>query len=184
MDIFHQGPALSVLEKKMILNTYQYVKARREGNLPHDKLTLRKEVSRTVGVSESTVGALVSYYNKHKDLPKVVPTGRPSVGIDFEIEAIIRDTISDGNKNGFPVTSKLIANTINEKGFPLSSRTVRRYCKKMGFRYGKGDRYNILHEKTSVVEYRMKYLERRFANLNANMLLIKFVIFLDESKEQ
>ena len=51
----------------------------------------------------------------------------------------------------------------------------------MKFKYGVGNKLNILHDSPANIEYRKKYLQGRLSNLNANGLPINTEVFLDES---
>jgi transposase len=165
----------------MILKASRYISDRREGRLPHEKLNLRKEVADTLGIAERTVASVTSEFNKTNNLSPAVPTGRPSNGIDIVVMEKIRETIHNANQNGNPISSKIISNLLRDIGIDLSPRTIRRYCRKMGYRYGKGERLNILHETPAVIDYRYQYLNRRFENIDSNNLPRKTEVFLDES---
>jgi hypothetical protein len=93
----------------------------------------------------------------------------------------IRETIYNANQNGNPISSKIISNLLRDIGIDLSPRTIRRYCRKMGCRYGNGERLNILHETPAVIDYRYQYLNRRFENIDCTNLPRKTSVFLDES---
>ncbi|KAI9264069.1 hypothetical protein BDA99DRAFT_47812 [Phascolomyces articulosus] len=69
----------------------------------------------------------------------------------------------------------------NLNGYSYSKRTVQRHLTKINFKFGKGNKLNILHDSPANIQLRKTYLDKRIGNLNANNMPITPEVFLDES---
>lgn len=144
------------------------------------KLKPRKRLALLLGIAENVAQEAIRLYNAG-ETPRESVVGRPKSEIPPELAARIREIVLHSNLSGMPMHSKLLAAELAKEGTVVHVRTVQRHLKALGFRYGKGNRRNILHDTTANIDYRNVYLERRLGNLNANGLPIIPEVFLDES---
>ena len=86
------GAPITDNEKVIIINVYNYFSGARTIGTDHQNLPLRKRVAEVLGIAESTVGKVVSDWNKHGDgtfTPHEV-LGRPKSQPDENISELLR----------------------------------------------------------------------------------------------
>lgn len=174
-------------ERKMIVHVYQWFKGDTDASISHQKLKLRKRVALCLGISESSLDKVLSdFYRANSQINNPeVPLGRPHINpndIDMlQLENQLRELVLAGNISGTPVSVPTLQHQLAERGFHLAKSTLTRRLKCFGFKWGKGEGRDILHETAANVAFRCRYIRRRFENLNANRMPVVPEIFLDES---
>ncbi|CAI2184731.1 13233_t:CDS:1, partial [Funneliformis geosporum] len=96
------GAPLTDNEKSMIINLYDYFSGAKSIGEDHLRLTLRKRVADVLGVSESTVGCVVSDWNKRNDgtFTPHKTLGQPISQPDENVSDLLRTKILNANKTG------------------------------------------------------------------------------------
>ncbi|GES79742.1 hypothetical protein H257_11777 [Rhizophagus clarus] len=178
------GAPLTDNEKLIIINVYNYFSGARSIGTDHQSLPLRKHVAEVLGIAESTVGKVVTDWNKHNDgtfTPHEV-LGRPKSQPDKNISELLRTKILNSNKIAEKVSTLILRQYLSEHGYTLSKWKLLRTLRALGYYYGQGERRNILHESPNNVAFRCRYLCFRFANLEGNNNVPCCPeVFLDES---
>jgi len=176
MDQCERSPiALTANEKKMVLSVYNYIHSL-------EIINLRKEVSLATGVGKATVARVLAEFNKTGAVIASEQGHRSSRTLKADYIKAIQDLILTANKNGIPLSLRMLVLDLTELGFPVSKAQLARHLKKLGYRYGKGEWQNILLESPENVAYRARYLRWRFENIqDKNEMPIFPEVFLDES---
>src|ERR1044072_3333107 len=89
------GAPLTDNEKSMIISVHDYLSGVKSLDKDHLKLTLRKRVAEVLGISESTVGCVVSDWNKRNDgsFTPHKTIGRPKFEPDENVSELLRTKI-------------------------------------------------------------------------------------------
>ena len=180
MDVFKQHK-LHYLEKQMIIKCQMFFS---NAHLYKQKMTIREKVSKCLGIAPSTVGKVVSHWNKHNDVKftEEKDTNESNkFSYDNEIISILRETIHEKNKKVQPVTANILSKEVRLKNVHVQPRKIRRILIKCGFRYGRGKLRHYHAENIENVAFRNKYLRSKSMNSNELGKPKKPEIFLDES---
>lgn len=120
-------------------------------------------------------------YNK-QEIPNLsTPIGRPKKVISWEHLLEVREFVAKSNAEGTAATTNAVKDHLEGSEYGGSLSTIRRNLKLMEFKYGKGNRLNILHDTSANVQYRKTYLNKRVSSLNTRGFPIRPEVFLDES---
>ena len=145
-------------------------------------LGARNLLAKFTGVSTGTARTVIQLYSNDKDKEKTSALGRPKKTFSQEHYRVIRDFVGTRNANAEPTFAKHVYEHLQGTEYAANSiRTIQRDLRAMKFKYGVGNKLNILHDSPANIEYRKKYLQGRLSNLNANGLPINTEVFLDES---
>ncbi|GES95996.1 hypothetical protein H257_11777 [Rhizophagus clarus] len=109
------GAPLTDNEKLIIINVYNYFSGARSIGTDHQSLPLRKRVAEVLGIAESTVGKIITDWNKHDDgtfTPHEV-LGRPKSQPDENISKLLRTKILNSNKTAEKLHGELVPNSVH-----------------------------------------------------------------------
>ncbi|PKY39636.1 hypothetical protein RhiirA4_452853 [Rhizophagus irregularis] len=180
----YYGAPLTDNEKSIIINVYNYFSGVKFIGTDHQGFPLRKRVTEVLGIAESTVGKVVSDWNKHSDgtfTPHEV-LRRPKSQPDENISELLHTKILNSNKTAEKVSTPILRQYLSEHGYTLSKWKLLRVLHALGYYYGQEERRNILHESPNNVTFCCRYLRFRFANLEGNNDVSRYPeVFFDES---
>jgi transposase len=178
------GFPLSVREKRIIVNIYDYLSGQHELHKVHKKLSLRKRTAVLSGFGETTVGRVIGEYRK-SGIEGLLPpqhVGRHPVKVPTEMKECLSKVVRDLARSGSPSSVKVIKCKMEEVlGCELSDYSVYSYLTKLGYKWGRGERIHTLHESNSVQLLRSRYLRKRLQNINAHGMPKLPEAFYDES---
>lgn len=171
-------------EKWMVINAHRYFSGATSFEKQNQNISLRKRVALVLGVAESTVGVVLSDWNRRNDgtFSAHQNLGPPKSQPDENIASLLRTYITDSNTTGHQISTPFLRQFLSEHGYTLSKWQLLRILHQLGYYYGKGERRNILHESPNNVIFRCHYIRYRFANLEGNNDVPHLPeVFLDES---
>ena len=150
-------------EKRMVINIHRYLSGDISITKQKQKFTLRKQVALVSGISESTVGAVLSDWNKWNDgtFSSNQKIRRPKLEPNEDIALLLRVHILESNKDGQKLSTPYLLQFLSENGYLLSKWQLLRLLHKLGYYYGQGERRNILYESPANVAFRYRYLRYR-----------------------
>lgn len=182
--------AFSAREKGMVLALNGVLSRVKEGTLNmHVLRTIRarEETARLCSISAHTVSVFTAEAaeNDGELRDPVHPQGRPQLldtddgGLAIEgIRLFVRTRVKAGE---IVTTRHVMSFLLTEFGYELCKTTIWNVLRRMGIRWGKGNRKNIAGESLGTVVFRVSYLQHMRLNRTEDGKLMKTICVLDES---
>ncbi|CAG8758623.1 10706_t:CDS:2 [Gigaspora margarita] len=118
MDQCERSPiALTANKKKMVLSVHNYIHSL-------EIINLRKEVSLATGVGEATIARVLAEFNKTGAVIASKQGHRSSRTLKTDYIKAIQDLILTANKNGIPLSLRMLVLDLTELGFPKITSEV------------------------------------------------------------
>jgi len=181
LNMSHRGSALTLAEKKLVVNVKHYFDKEKELFLKNNESCVNNPAQRTAlatNLSEITVWRIMAEYNKKSTLSSPSQKGSSPYAVDDCIKTICQDIIRSYNIRREHLGLRLLVGILkNEFGITIARETLRRCLFRWKILHGSVQRHTALRERDYVVKARREYLIRK-RNLNKSG---RMLVYLDET---